>query len=494
MRVLIDTNIIIKAEEPDAELEPKLAEMLRWCAQQGCVLYTRPDQTREIERDKNEKRRKLLLSRMARYPQIEAEIELGEAELERYGWRQENENDRMDNLLLHALCRGAVNYFITEDRGIHKKAQKAEVGERVHYVAQFHNHLASLSQEELSPPGGIERGFLYQLDVQQEFFASLREGYEGYDQWFKKVAEKKRQAWCITNNETKTVQAICIYKEEDTPEIINDRGDKLDGAALKLCTFKVGENIRGRKIGERLLYTAFQYAAEKKIPYVYLHIFGEEQEMLVSLCENFGFQGWGTYKKRDQAYAKTMRPPTSPDAPPDPLEYAIRYYPLYADDRSIKKFIVPIRPEYHQDLFPDAETHHNLFSDDSSQCTPEANTIKKAYICHSGIKKIERGSLLLFYRSDDHRDIRCIGVVEQVYRGDKIDDVLPLVSKRTVYSKLQVAEWMEKETLVILFRFMRGIEPVGRAELKQSGVRGAIQSIREIDHDVYRKCFPASTA
>ncbi len=491
MRVLIDTNIIIQVEEPDVELDPKLAEMLRWCAQQGYILYTRPDQGREIERDKNEKRQEILLSRMARYPQIEPLPELTEEELKRYGWRQGNEKEHTDNLLLHALCRGAVDYFVTEDREIYKKAKKAGVEERVHRVVQFYSHLETLNEEEFSPPGSVERRFLHELDVRQPFFDSLRQGSEGYEQWFEKMAHKGGQAWCITDNDT--VQAICIYQQEENP-VINDAGDKLDGTALKLCTFKVGENIRGRKTGERLLYTAFHYAAEKKIPYVYLHIFGEEREALVSLCENFGFQDCGTYKERDKAYVKTMRPLTSPDTALSPLEYATRYYPLYSDERSIKKFIVPVQPKYHRDLFPDAEIHRGRFADDPSQYTPETNTIKNAYICHSKTKKIDPGSLLLFYRSGDCRDIRCIGVVERVYRGNKINDVLPLVSKRTVYAKVRVKEWLKKETLVILFRFMREIDPVGLAELKQAGVRGQIQSIREIDHDGYKKCFHSRAA
>ena len=80
------------------------------------------------------------------------------------------------------------------------------------------------------------------------FFNSLREGYITFDIWFREKARQGRHAW-IYLDDTGVVAALCIYAVQED-EQINDEGDVLPNRALKLSTFKVGELVRGRKIGE----------------------------------------------------------------------------------------------------------------------------------------------------------------------------------------------------------------------------------------------------
>lgn len=357
----------------------------------------------------------------------------------------------------------------------------------MHYLDQFVAYLRTQTKEEEPPPPGIQEIFLYGVEVRQPFFDSLRRNYSGYDTWYIGKAREGRKAWCV--HENGTVNAICIYKLEESPKI-TDSGLKLDGNALKLCTFKVGEEVRGRKLGERLLYCAFKYAARENIPYIYLHIFGEQHEMLVSLCEDYGFRAIGKYNNRDEAYLKEMSTPELSDCEYDPLAYAVKYYPNYLDSPTVAKFIVPILPQYHEKLFADSSSFaQGLFSDDPSQYTSESNTIKKAYICHLNITRIRSGDLLLFYRTEDKKSVECVGVVEQTYRGNDINRVLPMVSKRTVYPKKEIEQWLQRETLIILFRFLQNFPPVHREMLSQAGIRGPIQTIREISHEQYVRCF-----
>jgi hypothetical protein len=37
----------------------------------------------------------------------------------------------------------------------------------------------------------------------------------------------------------------------------------------------------------------------------------------------------------------------------NPLDLAKKYYPSFKDSPNIKKFLIPIQPEYHNQLFPD---------------------------------------------------------------------------------------------------------------------------------------------
>jgi len=490
MNILIDTNILIPLEDTARTLDPSFAQMRRLSEKNGHILYIHPVQEEDIRRDQDENRRNIVLSRLPQYQSIPSPPSLSENDLQRYGWSQNKDQDRIDNILLHALCRGAVHLFVTNDKKIHRKARAVKIQEKVHYVDQFIRFLESQSEnEESTPPFGIQENYLHEFEVQQSFFDSLREDYPDFNEWYRKKAAELRKAWNINNN--KELYAICIYKEEDSPTITDD-GHSLNGVALKLCTFKVGEDFRGRKLGERLLFSAFKHASSSlRISYVYLHIHGKEHEKLVSLCEDYGFKYIGKYNNRDNVYVKEMSKPKWVLDNISPLEYAIKYYPHYLDIEAINKFIVPIQPKYHDDLFPDANYYFapSLFGDDPHQYNPQSNTIKKAYICHSGITKINPGDLLFFYRTHDKKSVECVGVVEQAEHEVDIDKVLSLVSKRTVYSIKEIEEWLQRKTLVILFRVLHNFPPVGRNVLLQAGIEGSIQSIRQISHQQYLRCF-----
>lgn len=487
MNIIIDTNILIPLEDTARELDPSLAQMCRLADANGHALFIHPAQREDIERDRDESRKKIVLSRVEQYQVIPAPPQLSEAELQGYGWKQERDNDRIDNLLLHALCRGATHFLVTNDKGIHRKARQAQVQEQVHYLEQFLAFLESQVGKQAPPPFGIQDRYLHEFRVHQQFFDSLREGYEGFNAWYLRSAQAQRKAWCVSDNDT--VQAICIYKVEQKPRIV-DGGSPLGSDALKLCTFKIGNAVRGRKLGERLLFAAFKYAAEQDIPYVYLHTFGKEQSMLVSLCDDFGFQFAGKYKGRDDVYLKKMSPPIRSETEVNPLDYAVEYYPHYIDGPGIDKYIVPILPQYHNELFADiSDNARGLFADDPRMYGPQSNTIKKAYLSHANTKSVRPGSLLLFYRTHDRRSVECIGVVEQTYRGRDIDKVLPLVSKRTVYSRREIEEQLKKETLIILFRLLRIFPPIKHFMMERVGIKGPIQSMRKISHEQYEKCI-----
>lgn len=60
------------------------------------------------------------------------------------------------------------------------------------------------------------------------------------------------------------------------------------------------------------------------------------------------------------------------------LDSLIRYYPYFKDNESVQKFIIPIQPQYHEDLFPDfSSMKGSLFEKDQSLYSCQGNTIKK---------------------------------------------------------------------------------------------------------------------
>ncbi len=475
--VLIDTNVIISLEDTGRVLDERFAELNRLCRENSIVLKILPDQRDELLKDKNVIRREIMLSRIRQYPEIGNAPSWSQEDLRILNIEEKNGHDYIDNLLLCACYRNAVHFLVTEDRGIHKKAAKIGISERVYYVEQFLGYLRKCGESSsASPPLGIVERFLYEFDKNDVFFDSLRSGYEGFNDWFDRAARENRKVWVV--GDTSDPLAIVVRKTEQD-EIINNRDEALPGKILKLCTFKVSPKWRGRKIGERLLYTAFQYAIRNKIDWVYITAFGKEQKTLISLCEEYGFENRGIDRKnnRDQVYVKDMRRPDANENISN-LEYAIKHYPFYRRE-NCRKWIVPILPRWHTILFPDLR-EEDLFSPLPESYLSSSNTIKKAYLCHANTKKIQAGDLVYFYRSRDRKSVECVGIVEKVMRTNDIEEIINEVSKRSVYTNDQIISIAQKETLLVLFRILEFITPYSLEELCRHGVRPPIQTIREI--------------
>lgn len=71
MNILLDTNIIIPLEDTSKTLDSSFAELRKLSAEQHHCLYVHPMQFEDINRDKNQERRKIVLSRLKQYSQIE---------------------------------------------------------------------------------------------------------------------------------------------------------------------------------------------------------------------------------------------------------------------------------------------------------------------------------------------------------------------------------------------------------------------------------------
>jgi hypothetical protein len=127
----------------------------------------------------------------------------------------------------------------------------------------------------------------------------------------------------------------------------------------------------------------------------------------------------------------------------------------------------------------------SLFEKDQSLYSCQGNTIKKAYLCHSKIKTIHKGDIILFYRSKDRKSIQCMGIVEDVLFSENIDEVFPTIAKRTVYSYSDLLKILEKKTLVILFRYIALDKEISYQQIAKAKVKGYIQSIRKIDNQQY---------
>lgn len=472
LRLLLDTNILIPLEDSLLVLSPNLANLIRHANVGGHALLYHPASVKDIDRDHDVDRRQRTLSRLPQYQRLEGVPESP------HNTGATSPNDACDNDILHALECAAVHALVSEDKDLHAKAFKLGLSKYIYTIQTAEDWLRRLQEPHAVNLPNVEDIPLYSLTNQlsDDFFNSLRAGYIDFDDWFRKKARTGRKAW-VVREESGKIQAICIYAEQ-SDEPINSEGKRLPGLALKLCTFKVSESVRGKKIGELFLKAAFRYATDSNCEHVFIH--GDpNQAYLINLLLDFGFAEAGPYDK-DVAFVKD-HPHLAPSVLLPPVDYVRKYFPHFREDAEIGKFVVPIQPSFHDTLFPELVRQPDFFGGGP---TP-GNAIKQAYLCHAATTKVRPGDLVLFYRTQDKKAITTVGVVESYEVLNDAVSIMQRVSRRTVYSQADIGIMAKRPTKVMLFRLVRHFaQPAKYDDLLSAGVvRGPIQSITQITED-----------
>lgn len=466
-------------------LAPSLANFVKLAGIGGHQLLYHPASKADIERDKDVQRRDRTLARLQQYTRLDG------VPPSPHNTAQTSANDVCDNDILHALECSAVHALITEDKEIHTKARQAGFGDKVYNIQTADDWLRRLHEPAEVHLPNIEDVPMYSLTNQLDtpLFDSLRSSYDtterSFNKWFHDKAKTGRKAW-IARTEQGSIEAICIY-DIQTDEVINAERETLLGLSLKLCTFKVGEQIRGKKIGELFLKAAFRFATENRCESIFVHT-SEDQFYLLQLLSDFGFQRRGLY---GDDFMLVKAHPSSPPATDIPaLDYAKLYFPHYRKDASVQKFLVPIQPQYHQILFPDLARQGQLFSGISVA----GNAIKQAYLCKAQTNQVKPGDIVLFYRTGDEKAVTTLGIVERYEVHDNATNIMQIVSRRTVYSQRDIEVMAKSPTKVMLFRLASHFHsPITYSALTQEGiVSGPIQSITKISDDSFSKILRRS--
>lgn len=487
LRFLLDTNVLIPLQDPMLVLQPSLTAFMRLCNAHGHQLLYHPASVEDIRRDPIADRRTRTLARLPQYELLQ------EGAACPWNTPQTSLNDACDNRILWALHQNAAHALVTEDQGLHRKARQEGLSGRVYFIQEAHDWLRRLHEPGEVVLPNIDEVQLHTLTGQLEsaFFDSIRLSYAGFNAWFERSARKGRHAWVYREPGRDAVEAVCIF-DIQVDERIDDAGTVLPGPALKLCTFKVGEAVRGRKIGELFLRAAFQYATAHRCEHIFLHADNTQQDHLTSLLSDFGFSQAGIYEQ-DAVFVKE-HPVHPPALQMDPLEYVRRFYPHYNGGADVRKFIVPIRPRYHNILFPDCAIPGRALPAHHPR-RHVGNAIKLAYLSNAPSNQPRAGDVVLFYRSSDQQAITTIGVVELYEAHTSADVIAQLVSRRTVYSMPEIAEMAERTTKVLLFRLIRNFEhPVTYDQLRRDlrVIRGWPQSITEITDDAFSRILGAA--
>lgn len=477
MRFLFDTNILIPLEPTSPEDTeagtPYAADLLRLIQECGQIACRHPSIRVDLARDKDVQRREMRLALLRKYPEVPHPPAVSNHLARIIGNSIQGSNEHCDDLLIAALFGDAVDWLVTEDIGIHKKAARVGIADRTLTVAAALQVVSDLSEKHVLPPPRVERTLAHALDMQDPILDGLRKDYfPEFDEWLKKCKRENRITWIVRNHESTKVAAFCIVNEEMAPP------RELCGKVLKICTFKVSQESLGYRYGELLLKTIFEHAIENRYDWAFVTVF-EHHPQLIKLLEDFGFSFLPERKSNGEIiFAKPMSEQAEDDITLSTIEYHVRYGPRRIRFSADSAYLVPIRPNYSDRLFPETSIQLPMF-DDSNPC---GSAIRKAYLCNSSIKSLRKGASLFFYRSEERQGLIAIGVVEETLHSRKPDEIARIVAKRTVYSLMDIETLCKQEVLVILFRQARVFSPEVRdVEVLNAGVMlKAPQSIMKI--------------
>ncbi|MGD9678712.1 MAG: hypothetical protein AB7V16_10265 [Vulcanibacillus sp.] len=221
-----------------------------------------------------------------------------------------------------------------------------------------------------------------ELNVDEDFFRSLIDDYQGFRNWFVKKAEQREKVYVLRTPELSGFLYLKDEEEGDnniSPPLCKKR-------RLKIGTFKI--DAHGTVLGERFIGIALNKMIKEGFDETYVTLF-DKQERLNALFEKFGFKYWGIKNNGELVYHKTL----------DIVHNPYKVFPRI-ETKGKNKYLLSIYPKYHTKLFPDSKLHTEIshIVEDLSF----TNTIEKVYLtAMTGVNDVNVGDLIVIYRTAD---------------------------------------------------------------------------------------------
>jgi hypothetical protein len=427
MKVLLDTNIIVLRETKDPP-NKEIGKLFWWIDELGykkCIHQITID---EISRNQNAVAREAFCTKIQSYHHLPTQAPLKPGVLAISRKYDVNENDKNDTILLNEVFSDRVDLLITEDRKIHTKALELGIDTRVFSIDSFLEKVTTENPKLLDYKiPSIKKEYFGNVKLEDEFFDSFREDYIGFDKWFNKKADEIAY---VCSSEGK-IFAYLYLKIEDKSEPYPDISPPFTKKKrLKIGTFKV--QLNGLKLGERFLKIVFDNALHFSVDEIYVTIFAKRVEniRLINLLTEYGFLYHGTKESssgKEEVFTRDFSRKASSKSPKITYPFMSKHG---------RKFLVPIYPVYHTNLFPDSilRTESPL---DFVENEPFRNAISKVYISRSLRRDLTIGDIIVFYRTGGYYKavITTLGIVDGIHTS--ITDrqhFISLCRKRSVFS------------------------------------------------------------
>lgn len=435
MRILLDTNIIIH-REASRVYNQDIGLLFNWIDKLHYEKCVHPLTLEEIDSYQDEEVVNTMRVKIGNYNQLKTDSPENEkiTTLRKF---DKTRNDFIDTSLVKEVLNNRVDFLITEDRGIHRKAKNLGIPEKVYKIDAFlEKCIAENPDLKDYQVLSVKKEYFGNINLKDEFFKSFLEDYAEFEWWFNKKADNISYV-CITDG---LVRAFLYLKIEDSgSESYRDITPAFSPKKrLKIGTFKVTST--GFKLGERFLKIIFDNAMAHKVDEIYVTIFDEreEQQRLIYLLEEWGFSYWGEKASSngvEKVFVKEFQKHTNLDKP--------RHHYPFISLTGNQKFIVPIYPEYHTELFPDSYLN-NESPQNFVENQPHRNALKKVYISRSYNRNLKSGDLVLFYRTGGHYQgvVSTLGVVENVITDIRDEaHFIELCRKRSVFNDNELKKY-----------------------------------------------------
>ena len=291
------------------------------------------------------------------------------------------------------------------------------------------------------------------IELSDPFFESLKEDYQGFDEWFQKKSDMNDELYVTKNNDTLT--GILYLKIEDeehldiTPTLPRNR-------RLKIGTLKIDSH--GTNLGQYYINTILHKALYQKIEEVYVTIF-PKHEGLIKLVERYGFTYHGTKDSPsgiENVYIKALS---------ENYNNIFFDYPRFKTTNNI--YLLSITPKYHTRLFGDSilktENPEELLQDIS-----HTNSIHKVYVCAmEGVTDLNQGDILVIYRTAEQgkgaffnsvaTSICVVGEYKNMYSYPNENDMVRDIERYSVFTADELREFYHSRRYPYIIKMLYNV-------------------------------------
>lgn len=474
MRVLLDTNIIIHRENTIVTSNT-IGQLFYWLDKLHCEKLIHPLSVNELRKFHNQQMQALYDSKLSAYSQMQTMAHPTEEYITKLNDMPRTDNDRIDNQLLFEVYCGRADILITEDRRLRNKACCVGLSSKVFSIDAFISKCTAENPDLLDYKVlSVKKIIIGTIDSSDHFFDTFRDAYVGFDNWFARKCDE--EAYICKNDKSEILGFLYLKPEDETENYADITPSFSPKKRLKIGTFKVEST--GFRLGERFIKIIFDNAIARGLDEIYVTLFLDRPELLAlyDLLTKWGFNKYGTktsFGKIETVLVKKL-------GVYDSSKTVIENYPNL--DSNTDKYILPIMPQYHTNLFPDSALYKEREIDIAGEVA-HRYALQKAYVTWADCCA-KPGDIILFYRMGEKSPkkyssvLTTVGVVDRIVRNFRTEDeFLSYCNNRTVFSKESLqAFWRDHRynLSVLKFVYVKSlVEKVNLAFLWDNGITAA---------------------
>lgn len=473
-RVLLDTNIIIQREGYNTATF-EVAKLYNWLDKLGSTKYVYHKTIEEINKYYDKTIRDNISTKLNSYNTLIPKGIDDAYFLHVISNFARDENSEIDNELLFQAYEGLVDLLITNDGKMLKKAEKLNIREIVLSVDEYLKVVEKEYPEKVDYKMlSIRKRKFGELDLNDPFFDTLKEDYPEFSDWF----YKKNQEEAYVFSEKGSIHGFLFVKVEyqDEPDYMLIEPPLSKKKRLKVGTFKIDTTLEGFRLSERFIKIIIDNALENNVDEIYVTLFEDKRDEVKRLRDVLC--RWGFYKhgykptnrgEKESVFVKTLEKYDK--------DKGIKYnFPNLPQNQ--RMFFLPIAPEYHTQLFPDAILRNEditLYSENKAHFY----SLEKIYVSGYKGNAPKPGDYIVIYRNGERVPKKyssvCTGVtiLEEIKMPRALGEYLNECSNKSVFTKEELINFYNDKkyrTVVKLIQYKTYFKKISLSQLIDAGL------------------------